>query len=159
MSHLKLLIYYFSKEKDYKGNNLGPFRGNSFPFGGWNFLCSGEEDVSEKFCDLKNDPTNSGQPLIFIASVAEFWILEFCSARSSCWYGKSNNSIEKSGVLLQGIISQELETLKYKASSVLPLFHNYSAKLRLFSQLWSKAWSVWLYLFTVFNHLDLHYYS
>jgi len=30
----------------------------------------------------------------------------------------------------------------YKASSVVSLFHNYSAKLQLVSHLWSKAWSV-----------------
>lgn len=98
MSHLKLVIYFFSKEQNDKEN--------CFHFNGWNCFDTEGEEFRVQFCDLENNLANSGWPLGFTASVAEFWALEICSARSSRWCGRSNNSTEKSGMLYSWILLQ-----------------------------------------------------
>lgn len=157
MTHLKLLIYFFSKEEDDTENNLGPFEANFFCFNGWNCLESGGERFREQFCNLKNYLVNSGQPLGFLASVAE--LLKFATLEVHAVVAGLTIQLRNQACCSHEYFYQQLGILLYKGSSVVPLFCNYSAKLQLISHLWSKAWSVQLQLSPVFNQLDLHYSS
>lgn len=157
MPHLKLFIYFFSNKEDDTKNNLGPFEANCFHFNGWNCLDSRQERFREQFCNLKNYLANSGQPLGFLASVAE--LLKFAMLEVHAEVEGRTIQMRNLVCCSREFFYQQFGILLYKASSVVPLFCDYSAKLQLISHLWSKAWSVQLQLFPVFNRLDLHYSS